>query len=93
MTTPSPPSPGRRRILATALAAIAGPAFAARQPVVTLLGDSITAGYGLAAAQALPAKLEAALARLGVAAKVRGAGVSGDTTAGGLARVTWTGFR
>ena len=56
-------------------------------PVVTILGDSITAGLGLPAAQALPAQLQAALAKMRVRAEVRGAGVSGDTTAGGLARV------
>jgi acyl-CoA thioesterase I len=55
--------------------------------VVTILGDSITAGYGLPAADALPAQLQAALKALGSNAIVRGAGVSGDTTAGGLARV------
>ncbi len=59
-------------------------------PVVTILGDSITAGYGLRASDALPAQLEAALARHGVPATVRGAGVSGDTTAGGLARVDFS---
>lgn len=52
-----------------------------------MLGDSITAGYGLAAADALPAQLADALARLGTPAVVRAAGVSGDTTADGLARV------
>ena len=59
-------------------------------PVVTVLGDSITAGYGLPAAQALPAQLQGALARMGVHAVVRGAGVSGDTSAGGLARVDFS---
>ncbi len=59
-------------------------------PVVTVLGDSITAGYGLAAADALPLQLQAALARRGARAVVRGAGVSGDTTAGGLARVDFS---
>ena len=56
-------------------------------PIVTVLGDSIAAGYGLSAAQALPAQLQAALARLGVKSVVRGAGVSGDTSAAGLARL------
>jgi acyl-CoA thioesterase-1 len=55
-----------------------------------VLGDSITAGLGLRAADALPAQLGAALARLGVMAQVRGAGVSGDTTADGLARVDFS---
>jgi acyl-CoA thioesterase-1 len=59
-------------------------------PVVTILGDSITAGYGLPAADALPAQLQAALDRLKVSASVRGAGVSGDTSAAGLARVDFS---
>jgi len=59
-------------------------------PVITLLGDSITAGLGLPAADALPAQLQAALARRGVVATVRGAGVSGDTMAGGLARLDFS---
>jgi acyl-CoA thioesterase-1 len=60
----------------------------AAAPIVALLGDSITAGYGLARRdQALPAQLQAELTRVGVAARVVGAGVSGDTTAGGLRRV------
>ena len=67
------------------------PAWAAKtRPVVTILGDSITAGYGLEAADALPAQLQAALLRLGCPVEVRGAGVSGDTTAGGLARVDFS---
>jgi acyl-CoA thioesterase-1 len=59
-------------------------------PVVTVLGDSITAGLGLPARDALPAQLQAALDRIGVKAVVRGAGVSGDTTGGGLARVDFS---
>lgn len=59
-------------------------------PVITMLGDSITAGYGLAAADALPAQLEAALARSGHPARVRAAGVSGDTSADGLARLDFS---
>lgn len=79
---------GIRSCLAAAcLAASVGTVRAATPPVVTLLGDSIAAGYGLAAADALPAQLEAALARRGVPVEMRGAGVSGDTSAGGAARV------
>lgn len=63
---------------------------AARTRVVTILGDSITAGLGLNAADALPAQLEAALRRAGAAVVVRGSGVSGDTTADGLARVDFS---
>ncbi len=62
-------------------------AAAPKPPVVTVLGDSITAGLGLPAKDAMPAQLQAALARKGVAATVRAAGVSGDTSGGGLARV------
>ena len=92
---PAVAPPHRRALLAallcaptSALAASAPGGGAA--PVVTVLGDSITAGLGLAAAEALPAQLEAALARRGVRAVVRAAGVSGDTTAGGLARLDFS---
>jgi acyl-CoA thioesterase-1 len=76
-----------RRVAMAGALAIPTVGHAAAEPVVTVLGDSITAGYGLPASQALPAQLERELRALGVAAKVRGAGVSGDTTAGGLRRV------
>jgi acyl-CoA thioesterase-1 len=62
----------------------------AKTPVVTILGDSITAGYGLPAAAALPAQLQTALARDGVKAVIVAAGVSGDTMADGLARVDFS---
>ena len=78
----------RRAVVAAAasLAAAAG-AEAAAMPRVAILGDSITSGYGLPASQALPAQLERELRALGVQATVRAAGLSGDTTAGGLRRV------
>ena len=82
-----------RRALLGALAALSLPGLsgaAGKTPVITILGDSITAGYGLRAQDALPAQLQLALARLGVRAAVRGAGVSGDTTAGGLGRVDFS---
>jgi len=53
------------------------------------LGDSLTAGYGLADAEAFPARLQQALAERGYDVTVLNAGVSGDTTAGGLARLDW----
>jgi acyl-CoA thioesterase-1 len=58
--------------------------------VVTLLGDSLTAGYGLPAADAIPARLQAALRQRGLKVAVRPAGVSGDTSADGLARVDFS---
>jgi acyl-CoA thioesterase-1 len=70
------------------LGVIAGHA-AARVPVIVDLGDSLTAGYGLPAGQAFPARLEGWLRRRGVEARVINSGVSGDTTAGGLARLDW----
>ncbi|WP_419896326.1 arylesterase [Roseomonas sp. USHLN139] len=54
-----------------------------------MLGDSITAGYGLAKPEALPAQLEAALKAAGLNVTVIEAGVSGDTTAGGKSRLEW----
>lgn len=62
---------------------------AAGAPLVVFLGDSLTAGYGLGEEQAFPAVLQGELARRGVAIRVVNAGVSGDTTAGGLARLEW----
>ena len=85
-----PSFPSRRTVLTTAAATlVAGPAYA-RARIVTMLGDSITAGLGLAAAQALPARLEAELNRIAPPVRVRAAGVSGDTTTGGLARVNFS---
>jgi len=56
-------------------------------PVVTLFGDSIAAGYGLAPADGLTSRLQAALSELGITAEVRNAGVPGETSAGGLGRL------
>jgi len=80
----------RRGLIAAGLAALPVRSFAARGQVVTVLGDSITAGLGLPAEAALPAQLHQALEKLGVANIVRGAGVSGDTTGGGAARVDFS---
>lgn len=54
-----------------------------------VLGDSLAAGLGLAEADAFPAVLESLLRRNGHPVDVVNAGVSGDTSAGGLARVDW----
>ncbi len=82
--------PNRRVLLAAALAAWPAHGLTQARPVVTLLGDSITAGLGLPSSAALPVQLQAQLRKLGANAVVRGAGVSGDTTAGGLARVDFS---
>lgn len=57
--------------------------------VIAVLGDSLTAGLGVAADEAFPARLEARLRSEGYEYRVVNAGVSGDTTAGGLRRVDW----
>jgi acyl-CoA thioesterase-1 len=57
---------------------------------IAVLGDSLTAGYGLASSETFPAQLEEALHARGLNVSVANAGVSGDTTAGGLARLDWT---
>jgi acyl-CoA thioesterase I len=69
---------------------MAGPAQAAAEPAtVVALGDSLTAGYGLAPEQGFVPRLQAWLDAHGADAVVRNAGVSGDTTAGGLSRADW----
>ena len=57
--------------------------------VVVCLGDSLTAGYGLDQAQAYPALLQKSIDDLGWKFKVVNAGLSGETTAGGLRRLDW----
>ena len=66
-----------------------GAASAPAGPRVVFLGDSLTAGYGLAEDQAFPALLGVLLQQEGRGIEVVNAGVSGDTTAGGLARIDW----
>jgi len=56
---------------------------------VVILGDSLTAGLGLDAGDAFPAVLERRLRSAGLPVTVVNAGVSGDTTAGGLRRLEW----
>ena len=62
----------------------------AREPIrLLVLGDSLAAGYGLPQGQGFVSQLQAALAARGRAVRIIDAGVSGDTTAGGLARLDW----
>lgn len=62
---------------------------AASVPTVVFLGDSLTAGYQLAESQAWPAILAERFAEEGLPFRAVNAGVSGDTSAGGLARLDW----
>jgi acyl-CoA thioesterase-1 len=78
---------------------MSSPLWAANDPVtnssdkprgrIVVLGDSITAGFGLDPAQAYPALLQQKIDAAGLPFSVANAGLSGDTTAGGLRRVVW----
>jgi acyl-CoA thioesterase I len=57
---------------------------------LAVLGDSLASGYGLPIEDGFPARLEEALGAAGFACEVLDAGVSGDTSAGGVARLDWT---
>lgn len=85
------PHPTRRTVTtALALAPLAGQPAAAAPIRLAALGDSLTAGYGLPRADGFVAKLEAALKAEGRDVAIVDAGVSGDTTGQGLARLEWS---
>lgn len=70
---------------------IAGGGPARAEPLrLVAFGDSLTAGLGLPADQAFPARLQAALKAKGHDVLIENAGVSGDTTSAGLARLDWS---
>ena len=62
----------------------------ASRPRIVCLGDSLTAGYGLGLDEAYPARLGEMLHAAGLDYEVVNAGVSGDTSAGGLRRLDWS---
>ena len=64
-------------------------AAAGGETVIAVLGDSLTAGFGLSPEDAFPAQLETRLRRDGLDVRAVNAGVSGDTSAGGRARLDW----
>ncbi|MFD0916686.1 arylesterase [Pseudahrensia aquimaris] len=88
--------PTRRSVLALSVSLLAlvsvsfAPAIALAAPKIVVLGDSLSAGYQLPPGAAFPEKLQKALDAKGVAAEIVGAGVSGDTLAGGLSRLDWS---
>ena len=57
---------------------------------IVVLGDSLSAGFGLPEEAAFPAKLALAIKAKGISASVANAGVSGDTASGGLGRLDWS---
>tara|TARA_R110001606_G_scaffold138492_2_gene276675 strand:- start:22401 stop:23021 length:621 start_codon:yes stop_codon:yes gene_type:complete len=66
------------------------PVIPAPGPIIVFLGDSLTAGFGLAAEDALPEQVASILKTESIEVRVVNAGVSGDTTANGLARFDWS---
>ena len=78
-------------VLIVVVAALTGSAPAADRALkIVAFGDSLTAGLGLPAGAAFPARLEAALKAKGHAVTIVNAGVSGDTASGGLGRLDWS---
>jgi acyl-CoA thioesterase-1 len=81
----------RLAALAVLWLAISGATSAAERPTkVVVLGDSLVAGYQLPARAAFPAQLQKVLEEKGLAVEIANAGVSGDTSSGGLARLDWS---
>ena len=82
---------GARRFLANVLlmTLLCGGVANARTIRIVVLGDSLTAGYGLSAPDGFQAVMEAALRATGRDVRLVDAAVSGDTSAGGLARLDW----
>ncbi len=77
--------------IGAAMAPAIGYAWATERPInIVVFGDSLTAGYGLPANEAFPVQLQRALTAKGLAVNVVNAGVSGDTTTGGLSRLDWS---
>ncbi len=78
----------RKAILAIAMCC--GSGAVAEEVVIAALGDSLTQGYGLPQEQGFVPQMQAWLDAQGADVRLINAGVSGDTTAGGFARVDWT---
>ena len=81
---------GWGKALAVGIAVSSAAAGEAQEVVIAALGDSLTQGYGLPQQDGLVPQLEGWLLARGQSVRLINAGVSGDTTAGGLARVGWT---
>ena len=78
------------KVVCTIVLALWGAMATAQEVVIAALGDSLTQGFGLPVEAGFVPQLEAWLSNEGEAVRVINAGVSGDTTAGGLSRVDWT---
>ncbi|WP_193372360.1 arylesterase [Afipia carboxidovorans] len=85
----------RMFLVAAACLAVAGSSGVMAQTFtpplkLAVLGDSLTAGYGLPASAAFPVRLQQALKDKGIATEIVNAGVSGDTASGGRDRLDWS---
>jgi acyl-CoA thioesterase I len=76
--------------IAVALVVAASNAAAAKPVEIVVLGDSLSAGFGVLPGESFPDQLQAALKARGHDVNVANAGVSGDTTSDGLARLEWS---
>ncbi len=85
----SPPPATSPSTEARAEATTPTPAAAAERPAIVFLGTSLTAGYGLPESEAYPALIQRRVDAAGLDYRVVNAGVSGDTSAGGLRRLDW----
>jgi len=84
------PAPVAAPAAATPVTPAPAAPVASDRPRIVFLGDSLTAGYGLEQSQAVPALIQARLKKEGYPFEVVNAGVSGDTSAGGLSRLEWS---
>src|SRR6185436_16706735 len=84
------PAPVAAPAAATPVTPVPAAPVASDRPRIVFLGDSLTAGYGLEQSQAVPALIQARLKKEGYPFEVVNAGVSGDTSAGGLSRLEWS---
>lgn len=83
-------APGIDAAAASASTLTAAEPAASGRPRIVFLGDSLTAGFGLERAQSVPSLVQARLDEEGYGYEVVNAGVSGDTSAGGLRRLDWS---
>ena len=76
-------------VLGVIAALLPEPVYSKEKAVVLAFGDSLTAGYGVKDEESYPSKLQEKISSAGFPHKVVNAGVSGDTTAGGVRRIRW----
>ena len=83
------PDAAARTVSAAPASPVPAPSAGASRPRIVVLGDSLTAGLGLRGDESYPTLLQQDLEQAGLGYDVINAGVSGDTSAGGLSRLDW----